>query len=413
MISLWASGIKPTLSLNFAGANTLDSLFTFTRSGAQTYFDSTGTLQTATTNVAAFDYDPSTLAPLGLSMWEARTNSLRNNTMAGASAGTPGTNPTNWALTTAGGNITTKTIVGVGTENGISYIDVQYVFSGAATGAVQFESSSQIVAAISDVWSQSVYVRLVGGSLSNMQAQLITAEATAAGAFLAATTTNFTPTVAALNTQRIAATRTLNQATVARVYGTVFFTASGAADVTLRIGMPQLELGAFATPVITTTTAAATRAAPVCSTTNLGWYNATEGTLVSKQTRYATAIADGNIYEINDGTSANRISGGTGASGSVLNPFVIVSNVAQATLTQGAGSVFNTHTMAIAIKANDFAASTDGAAVVTDVSGTMPTVTTLTVGKNSGAAASWNGWISSLTYYPLRLPNATLQTLST
>ena len=297
---------------------------TFTRSGTQTYFDSTGTLQTATTNVAAFDYDPTTLVPLGLSMWEARTNLVLNSLADGT------------ALST----------------QSVTVAAVAHTLSFYGTGTVTLTGTSTAGPLV--------------GTGATTRVSL-----------------TFTPTA-----------------------GSLTLTVSGT------VKWCNLEAGAFATPYIATTAAAATRAAPVCSTTDLSWFNATEGTFVSKQTRYATAIADGNIYEINDGTSANRISGGTGASGSVLNPFVIVSNVAQATLTQGAGSVVNTHTMAVAIKANDFAASTDGAAVVTDVSGTMPTVTTLTVGKNSGAAAYWNGWIASLTYYPLRLPNATLQFLT-
>ena len=409
----------PSLYFPFAIKNSLtaqapDNLsLTFTRASSQTYFDSTGTLQTATTNVAAFDYDPSTLAPLGLSLWEARTNSLRNNTMVGAAAGTPGTNPTNWAVSSAGGSLTTVTIVGTGTESGISYIDYRMIFSGAATGAVQYEQASQIVAALSDVWTNSAYVRLVGGSLTNMQAQLITAEATAAGAFLAATTTNFTPTSAGLATQRTTASRTLNQATVARVYGAVFFTASGAADVTLRIGLPQLELGAFATPVISTTTTAATRAAPVCSTTNLGWYNATEGTFVVSTTAGAVVTANAPIIQIDDGSVNNRalIFQNTIALAQGVN----VRSGAALQWAGGAGAfvVGTAVKTALAIKSNDSSTSTAGSAVATQSTLTMPaSLTTLRIGMDT-VVSYRNGWIASLTYYPLRLPNATLQALST
>jgi hypothetical protein len=59
----------------------------------------------------------------GLLVEEARTNSIRNNSMQGAVAGTPGTLPTNWSESRAAG--LTQTVVGTGTQNGIDYIDIR------------------------------------------------------------------------------------------------------------------------------------------------------------------------------------------------------------------------------------------------------------------------------------------------
>ena len=59
----------------------------------------------------------------GILIEESRTNQIRNNSMQGAVAGTPGTLPTNWGVSVAGG--LTRTVVGTGTENGIEYIDVR------------------------------------------------------------------------------------------------------------------------------------------------------------------------------------------------------------------------------------------------------------------------------------------------
>lgn len=51
-------------------------IITFTRASSGTYFDSAGVMQTATTNVPRFDYDPATLAAKGLLIEPAATNLL-------------------------------------------------------------------------------------------------------------------------------------------------------------------------------------------------------------------------------------------------------------------------------------------------------------------------------------------------
>src|SRR4029077_4515010 len=112
----------PTISLDFMIPGTLPVGTTFTRNSVATYFDATGTMQTATANIPRWPYSTATGELRGLLIEETRTNVIKNSTMAGAVAGTPGTNPTFWqvGLSTTG---FTQQIVGTGTENGIAYID--------------------------------------------------------------------------------------------------------------------------------------------------------------------------------------------------------------------------------------------------------------------------------------------------
>jgi hypothetical protein len=64
-----------------------------------------------------------------------------------------------------------------------------------------------------------------------------------------------------------------------------------------------------------------------------------------------------------------------------------------------------------AYKVNDFAASVNGLAVATDVSGLIPSgVNKLDIGQSSGAPL--NGTISKIAYYPLRVTNGNLQALT-
>jgi len=76
------SSTSPSLDLDFS-TGTLDPRITFTRASTATYFDVTGTLQTATTNVPRFDYHPVTHAARGLLVEEARTNLVLNSATLG------------------------------------------------------------------------------------------------------------------------------------------------------------------------------------------------------------------------------------------------------------------------------------------------------------------------------------------
>ena len=77
-----------TLSQTFAGAAALDASITFSRATVASYTNAAGVLTQAASGEARFDYDPVTLAPLGLIIEEARTNLLLNSTINGASLAT-------------------------------------------------------------------------------------------------------------------------------------------------------------------------------------------------------------------------------------------------------------------------------------------------------------------------------------
>ncbi len=70
----------------------------------------------------------------------------------------------------------------------------------------------------------------------------------------------------------------------------------------------QVEVGSFPTSYIPTTTASATRNADVLSTTSMGWFNNTKGTVFTNYTVAAVLGAD-NVevtWNIDDGTTADR-----------------------------------------------------------------------------------------------------------
>lgn len=415
---------NPSLNLNFLGTSTLNPLVTFTRASSGTYFDSTGTLQTAGNNTARFDYNPSTLASRGLLIEEQRTNSIRNNTMVGAVAGTPGTLPTNWGASTALTGLT-REIVGTGTENGVTYIDIKLSGTPSASGRYDFyfETSTGVAALNGQTWISSMYYKLQAGSLTGVSAlRLYFEEKNSGGGYLTEQNTTITnPTSAALSTQRASATRTLNQATTAFLLPGFNLLLTGVAiDITLRIGLPQLEQGAFATSVIPTTTAAATRSADVASVNTLSpWYNASEGTLFAEAQVETNRNYSGtfrHVAQVSPEANSNSRVSMLVTFNNQFNGEVTDNSSTQASMTTGSntGAAFK---LAIGYKVNDFGFTVNGAAPQTDTSGnpaTTPAVTQMMIGRvrDGNVLGQLNGYIRRITYYPRRLPNAALQSLT-
>jgi hypothetical protein len=169
----------------------------------------------------------------------------------------------------------------------------------------------------------------------------------------------------------------------------------------------QLEVGAFPTSYIPTVASQVTRSADAASMTGVNfssWYRADEGTLYI-DTSSGSSDSSAASARISDGTVNNRIQAGisTGAVG--FSGRVTTNGVTQVEL----GTIVANNTNyknALAYKVNDFAVSLNGTAVLTDTSGVLPIVNTLTL---LGVANP----IKKIAYYPLRLTNAQLQALTT
>jgi hypothetical protein len=176
--------------------------------------------------------------------------------MVGAVAGTPGTIPTNWFTAASG---LTQTIVGVGTENGLPYIDFR--FNGTSSGVtvqLQFESILSIAATVGQTWTASIYSKLISAPTPPSSYNIRLREGTSGGSFVTEGLLSFAPTS---SLQRFVYTRTNTGATTAFLQPslTFFITNGETYDFTIRVAAPQMELGAFATTFIPTSTAAVTR----------------------------------------------------------------------------------------------------------------------------------------------------------
>lgn len=175
-------------------------------------------------------------------------NRIRNNTMQGAAAGQPGTLPTYWPTGPGG---LTREIVGRGVIDGIHYIDFRWY--GTTTGSqcfMAFETGSQIPAESGQAWTASAFVAVIGGSTENINnIRLKIPEFTDAGSYITEGSLAINPDE---NLQRYTYTRTLSGgSSTKRSRCEVFFTFNAGVeiDITLRIGLPQFELGSSETAV--------------------------------------------------------------------------------------------------------------------------------------------------------------------
>jgi hypothetical protein len=352
-----------------------------------------------------------TLAPKGLLIEEQRTNSIRNNTGVGAVAGTPGTLPTNWIFT--GGGLAAN-VIGIGVEGGINYIDVQFVgTTTASSSGFRFEGNSGVTAASGQTWTSSFYIRQVGGSTSGFSS---------IGSSLSGIVSSGSPNAAtvplindlgasSLSAFRPSVTVALTNVNTTAIRPQLLLTYSigEAIDITLRIGLPQLELGAFATSVIPTTTAAATRAADVAVMQGANfsnWYRADEGTVYC---RFTTPTTTGSPFSIDAGSANERLAFGMNNSNTLIRSRSIVGGVAQCDFSNTAIAFPSVNNLGFAYKVNDFAAAVNGGTVLTDASGTVPAVNVLKIGTNVDGSFPLNGHIRRLAFFPRRLANAELQ----
>jgi hypothetical protein len=411
----------PSFQRDFAALKTLDHgtgpAITFTRASGATYFDANGVLQTAANDAPRFDHDPVTGASRGLLIEEQRTNSIRNSQGGGAVVGTPGTLPTNWGYIGLG--TLSSEVVGTATENGLTYVDIRIFGTSSTTSAsIVFEALTQVVASSGQAWTSSVWLKLQGGSLTNVtNVRTFIRGNTAGGTVLETFGTASVPTDSLI---RYANTGTLADASTARVqpYINLTITNGASIDFTLRIAAPQLELGAFPTSYIPTTAATATRAADSAVVTPISsFYNQAEGTLFAENTFSAMGSNSFAAAFDNNTGIAGHFSGDEMTLwkwGNDDNLYASITDSDNLVAQAGTTTPVTTSTVckySLAMAANNFAASFFGSAAATDTSCAMPTVSHFRIGQ-AVLTGFLNGHIRKIAYWPKRLSNTLLQQLT-
>ncbi|MRV72576.1 hypothetical protein GJ700_12745 [Duganella sp. FT92W] len=372
-LSLLGPSIKPSLLADFANAKRLDSRFVYTMTSPLMYTDAAGILREAAAGVPAFDHDPTTGRCLGLSMWEARTNVLLYCRDLTNASWTKSSMTTALTQTGADGATNSATLL---TATGSNATAIQ---------SVTLASSARYFTA---------YVKRVTGA----GAVEMTLDNGA----------TWTAITSSINTSTWTRCRIPTQ-TLANPQAGFRLATNGDA---IAVDFTQNENGTFETPPIATTSVAVTRAAPSLTIALSAFeFNALEGVIYAAGDVGFISSGNATLVRLDDGTDNNRFM--MRISSAVLKLQSITGGVNDVDINVGAPTVGVQAHMAGAYRVNDFAASKDGAAAVTDTSGAVPTVTTLRIGGEPSGANMVNGRISKFAYYPRRLVNNELVALST
>jgi len=402
----------PSFQRDFASLKSLNHgtgpNITFTRASDATFFDADGVLQTAGSNVPRFDHDPATGASRGLLLEEARTNNFERSaefddaywgktrsSISANDAGTTAPDGTNAAdkLIANTSNDTHFAARTTSFTSGVAYTAT--VFAKKAEKqwlAIQFGSTFTGGSAI------RTFFNLDNGTTGNSSAGITASIVSIGNGWYRC---GITATAGA----------TANAATnffVTDIDNALAWTGNAADG--LYLWGAQLEAGAFATTYIPTTTATVTRAADSAIVTPVSsFYNPAEGTLYAAF-RPRTVTGTRTLIAFDNDTEDEQVR----LRNVATDPFLTVNNggVEQANIDAGTVAAETVYGLTGAFKLNDFAASLNGATVVTDTTGTMPTITHLRIG-NSKAGNIYNGAIAKLAYWPKRLPDALLEQLTT
>ena len=335
-----------------------------------------------------FDYDPTTLTPRGLLIEASAVNYVLQSTVSGF--------PSPWS--TAGTNLPTPTVA----------------YTGAGFAPDNISRPTRIQFGVN-----------AGGSASRiLQATAYTTNPTTAAPYTVSVwmKSNTPGTSYSINIYKttgnnlVTVTDSWQRFTVVNTSGTSLVgyiyisneSTSVAADIL--IWGVQLEAGNGASSYIPTGASQGTRDTDSCVITGTNfssWFNASAGTIF---VNYGARISTGSnrVYTFASTDSTNQIFETIG-SGTALNVYSSASFVAQIGNTGNTAAKY-----AAAYSVNDYAVSVAGSNAATDTLGALPvSIAKLIIGNSNAGTVANNGPIASFKYWPTRLPNAQLQSLTT
>ena len=426
---------RPSLNLNFGTSTKLDPIVTFSRpeiedevNGA-TQINRSGAIEIVPVDTARFDHDPATLEPRGLLVEKGSTNQLRNNIMQGAAIGSPGTVPTYWDFGTSAGGIS-RSIVGVGQEDGINYFDVR--FTGTSTGnpntyfAFYPEEVNHIPATASSIFTFSSYVKMIAGSVPANSSFILVFLVRDSGNNNLGQYQTFTVPLNDTTSKRLIENRyslTNTPFTGSVAYMSPYYqwnVANGSSvDVTLRIGLPQCESGSVMSSIILSTgTQDGTRATETVSIEGDNfskWYNPSEGSILWRGTIHSLPISGSRIFQIYNSSTDTAIVSVTVENNGLMYMRVRKTNETIQLYNLGTVSLGSEYRIGLGVDGSSLclAVNDEIKTTINDSFALSPADRLiLTDLKDLGENRKFTTRHTGLSYYPSRLPNEILRTLT-
>ena len=410
--------VRPTLNLNFTSSKKLDPRFTYQRKGPASYVNEFGKVVLVSDNVPRFDYgyEYVNANSYKLSRGESKglliegpgTNLVSYSIYDGDKSGTAQTSTGdtgNWTLTLGHATLTGGIDAPDGSDDAVRFTSLNTGFSLLRIAIPAFTPNG------SDNYTLSFYARAISGTgtlmcdlndgaplLNGWTNNLITNEwvRIVVIGVPSNASKSFVDLVSNSNTNRV-----------------------------IDFWGVQLEQGRLPTSFIPTHGATVERGAEdlkIDGEEFTNFYNPLESTVVCEFDSFNWLTYNNNQYErlwsINDGTDNESFA--LFKRNSLNNSVRYRARSGAATILGAADYSYGTNTtpkIAFALKLNDAAVTVDGGAPVgtTDTSIPMPTVDRLTLG-NYGIAANTNnrlhGHLRSFTYYPVKLPDSQVITLT-
>jgi hypothetical protein len=363
-------------------------------------------LQTAATNTARFDHNPTTGESLGLLIEEQRTNLV-----------TYSSDFSNVAWTSAASNVTlnSNTIIAPdGTLTGDTLIST-------ITNGNHFLRQDISGLTNAATYTISLFAKAGGYNRFDLLGGFSSATGGAAFDLSTGTVTSGTGQISAVGNgwYRCSTQVVMSGTTIFLLIrgltnaGAASFAGDGYSGV--YIWGAQLEAGAFSTSYIPTVASQVTRSADSASMTGTNfssWYNPSEGTLYAEAKTSSTAdsIERVALQLLENGQDNFVIVGSYNGQGRVR---VFDNGSNQATLSLDSVSGF--YKITGTYKTNDVAGVVNGGTVSTDTSVTLASfnrLNTANIGLYYISSRYINGTIKKIAYYPIRVTNAQLQGLT-
>jgi hypothetical protein len=411
-------GTATSINTGFAGANVDGG---FSRTSGQTYIlwgaqiEQSSTVgqyvktTTAINSAPRFDHDPTTGESLGLLVEESRQNLLLQSedfsTTWTVNAATVGT-----AIAAPDGTTTAQKIE---EDNTTAEHRASQLSSGGAT-------TSAVCLSVFAKAAERTKIRLVFSSLASWVggggAGVIYDLATGTAAVDGSTPTAFgiVPYPNGWYRCFIVGTPSASLTPTANIFlYTTAYNYAGTTGSGLYLWGAQLEADSFPTSYIPTEGSTVTRAADVTSITGTNfssWYEQSEGTVFVEVKSNNDSNTGGRVVSFNDNSSNERIE--CLFSKSTEMQFIVShNNSTQASFTEPVTKNAN-NKVAIGVIENNTLASFNGSSESVDTSCIIPTVNQVNIGTRQSASNPMNGTIRRLTYWPSRLSNDTLQTIT-